>query len=720
MDVIEQLRSDIKLSRRKRDEFVNIWQLNVDARRGKGFDTAGDEGRSMVPVDWTITKSKAAQLFSQMPQVRLTPKHEAFAQAVPVFAKIVNDLMTAANTEAVVSEAVVDCINASGIGACVVRYEALTDMVPVAAVDTAIMPPPPSPEAGAAPSTLAPDATADPTAGPDATMTPEDASGGSGAPPAAPATLPMQSVQRTLDARFVVDRISPSDLLWPTRFRLSDWNKSPWLGHTQRAPWPHAKRLLNLRDEDKDKVVGASQNRNVTLANKSATEAQTTEEIVEWDEVFYWRYLYDETAPSYDAIQRVVFVQGLDEPQVDEPWKGQEFDAQSGDYVGSCLLPIRVLTLHYISDEAIPPSDSAIIRPQIKELQEGREHMRQQRKHSRPLRWFNVDLVDPTMTHDLIAGTWQGMIPVQGTGDRAMGEIARSTYPAENMEFDRQLKNDIQEAVGVGPNQSASYASGERSASEAQIVQANFQTEIGQQRARVAAFFVSIAEVLAGLWCLYGKIEPTGIGASIGPDGEQRLQQWDRQRINQKFVFDVRADSTVRLDAQQLIQQLQSALNMTAQSGFINPKPVIAKIFELNGIDPAEVMVDPTPKGPEPPKIVYTFKGEDLQNPIVLAVINKTGQGPGPQDVQAAQQELQSLMQPPQPPGVPGAVPGGVGAPPMPPAGPGPGPGGQMALPMPGPSGPGAPPVPHNPEIPGEGTLPGWEASPRIITRRSE
>lgn len=692
MDVISQLKNDIALTKRERDLLVPNWQLNVVERRGKDTDDASDEGRSRVPVDWTVTKTKAAQLFSQMPQVRLSPRHESYADAVPVFAKIINDLLNVANVEAVMAECVVDCINAAGVGAAIVRYETLTDTRPLPKEDPlaaqmmamapAPMPAPAAPmgaeEQGEAPAPPA-----------------EEVGEVEAAPAAIPAT-------RITARRFCVDRISPADLLWPKTFRSSDWDKSPWLGHSARGPWPKVKRLLGLKDEDKEAVVGAGKLNAKNLASLSEDERVAAAEQVEYDEVFYWRYLYHEDETSYEAIQRVVFVQGLEEPVINEPWTGQKFDPQNGGYMGSCLLPVRVLTLAYISDEAIPPSDSAIIRPMIKELQQSRQDSSDQRKHSKPLRWFDVDKIAPTMAGDLVNGTWQGMIPTIGAGDKAIGEIARAAMPRENLEFDRILKQDIQEAVGVGPNQSNTFASGERSASEAQIVQQSFQTEMGQQRARVASFFVGIAHVLMGLWSVYGVVDPNGIGASLGPDGEKRLAAWDRQRINQKFIADVRADSTVRLDPQQLVQQLTSTLNITAQSGFVNPKPLIRRILEANGVDPMEVLVDPKPKGPEPPKISYAFKGEDLTNPIVLGIIAQSGQAPGPEAMAAADKMLEASIFKQTPPdaGVQVPPPGGA---PAEVAG--------MAKPAETPE--------TNPEIPDK-AFPQWESAPRPNTRRAE
>ncbi len=135
MDVLEQLKSDLKLSKAKRDDLIPNWQLNVNERRGKDFDADADENRSRVPMDWTLTRIKAAQLFSQMPQLRMIPKHQEFEASVPIAAKIVNDLLNEAAVEAVMGECVVDCVNAAGIGVALVRYEALTETLMLPIVD---------------------------------------------------------------------------------------------------------------------------------------------------------------------------------------------------------------------------------------------------------------------------------------------------------------------------------------------------------------------------------------------------------------------------------------------------------------------------------------------------------------------------------------------------------------------------------------------------------
>jgi hypothetical protein len=282
--------------------------------------------------------------------------------------------------------------------------------------------------------------------------------------------------------------------------------------------------------------------------------------------------------------------------------------------------------------------------------------MKLQREHSLPIRWMDINRIDPAVQELLQRGDWQGFIPTIGAGTNAIGEVARASYPNEDFEFDRIAKQDIQEAWQVGPNQMGAMNSGERSASEAQIVQANFQTRIGYERARVVSFFTSIAEVLAGLLALYGDFSLP----SVGQDGAQRLQSWDRTRINGQFVYDVRPDASVLLDANQRIARLTQFLNLTAKSGFVNVKPIVEELALLTGLDPASIVTDPAPRPPD--QLNVSIRNyEDVRDPIMLALLMKTGQAPSPQDVAAAQQLIASAGPAPIP--VDGASPASAGPP---------------------------------------------------------
>jgi hypothetical protein len=581
-----------------RRKMIASWTVNVDYRRGKQFDTDSDQDRIAIMTDWANTKAKQAQLFSQVPEVRLTPKRPEYKDAVPVFSRKLNEILTRARVGVAMDEALPDCINAAGVGAALISYESRTQ-------GTRLVPVPP------------PEAVAQLQA--------------TGQP------VPMQEMPNTTDTRFRIQRISPADLLWPIEFTGSDFDDASWLGRSGRMPWSDALHVFGgptgLQPGDKELVVGGDNRTYLDVLTHGIDRERFREpDVVAFDEIFYWRHLFHPEETNFDAIQRLVFVVGKNAPVLDEPWAGQK---RAGDKVlGSCKMPIRVVTLTYISDESIPPSDTAIGRSQVDELIRARSQMVRQRENSLPIRWFDVNRVAPEVQDTLIRGTWQGMIPMNGDGSRSVGEVARATYPREDFEFQTIAKNDLSESWQVTPAQGGG---GQRpnSASEAQITQANFATRIGYERARVVKFFVGIAEVVGGLLSLFGEFSQEEL---------QALGGWDREHIANYFVYTVRADSTVLLDADQRSERLMKFLNMTAKSGFVDVLPIITELAELAGLQPADVVRPPNPPMSDPLNVSLRLTGaHDLMDPMTLAMLLKSGQAPDAQAIAAARQLIQSV-----------------------------------------------------------------------------
>ena len=604
----------IERSKREKREFTSDWQNNVDRRRGKPTATDSDDNRQRVPVDWSHTKAKISALFSQLPRVICTAEANDYKPAAHIFGKHLNKRLKKGGIEATMFEVLPDVINKSGFGAAMVRFEATMDVreVPVVAdADLSLM------------DTIA---------------------------------IRMGFKQRemteqeyTVDRRFVVGRVSPDDLLWDAdEFDGSDFDTSPWIGHSGRMTPAEAQREFKLTDEQLEKAIGDTREGMDKPEKEYEGTTKPEGDVVCYDEIFYWRYLFHEDEKYFKAIQRMVFIDGLgNEPIVNEPWKGQRFDEELGSYLGSCRFPIQVLTFNYLSDEPIPPSDSSMMRPQVDELEKSRFQMALNRDHSRPIRWVNIDRTDADIWTALMNGDWQHFIPTQGPGDKVVGEVARAAYPRDNMEHDRVIKQDLMETGGVGQNQLGSLASGERSAAEAKITQGHFSTRTSQERARTVSFFLGLADVMAGLMCLYDDFEL--------PETKdmEALEMWDRTRINHELVFSTRGDSSVLLDAGQRFDRLERFLNIAGKSGYFDPVDTLREMAELSDIDPESIQ-PPQPKGPEKPNVSYRFSGEDMMNPIAVAVMAKTDMAPSREDVMAAKMIIASAaMTPgvdPQPP----------------------------------------------------------------------
>jgi hypothetical protein len=586
----------IAASRKRKDDLVSLWQKNVDKRRGKSSETNASTTTVSINIDWSVTKAKIAGLYSQTPEIRLSPRYPDFAQAVPIFGQELNDTITDISVGSTIEEALADVVNASGIGAVLVTCDKRTETKQVPEID---------------PATLPPDVQ-------QAVMTGQF-------------QIPMVPVETVADLQYRTDRISPADLLIPSDFTGSNYDHARWLGHEDRMTWAQAQSALGLTEEQKDDVLGTDTRTKTSQSLSTDSTKFKDTEVVNYTQIFYWRHYYHADETNFHALQRLVFVDGLDEPVVNEPYQVQK-RLEDGRLVGVTKNPIRVLTLTYISDDSLPPSDCTIIRFQVDELEASRDAMVQQRKHSIPIRWGDTNRLSANARAKIDQGDFQSFIWTNGPGDRAVGEVARASFPQEKFEFDKIIKGDITEMVQVGTNQSGNFAPGERSASEAKIIQQNFQTRVGQEQDKVQKFFLGIAEVLAGHLALYGTFDlPDQLGEM-------------REQMANAFTYSVRVDSTVRLNAEQRIEQLTRALNLTAQSGYVNPKEIISEIWELSGVDPAKVVINPQPKAPEPVKISIS-KAEDIINPVMLGALFATGQAPSPEHMAAALKLLTEAMQ---------------------------------------------------------------------------
>lgn len=632
----DEFRQRVDVCKNYRRKLITNWSVSIDYRRGKPFISQTDEDQISVNLDWTYTKAKQAALFSQIPQVRLNHAPETLPKVlpwIPNFERTLNDRLIEAGIESAMDECIPDCINAAGIGVVMVSYECITEDRQVPSIDFASLPPELHTEALQ--------------------------SGTIGGNP-----VPMETVPVPVDHRYQTSRLSPGDLLWPLPFIGSNFNNSPWIGRSGRITWADAVIRFGLKEEDKEKVLGEERPMLDRLTHDSERDKPQADEMVSFDELFYKEFQFDEGVKSFSTIHHLVFVTGKTDPVVDEPWKGQKLDEQSGALLGATKYPIQVLTLDYLTDEPIPPSCSAIGRPQVNEINKGRSHQNRQRERSLPVRWFDVNRVDPSIQQGIMRGTWQAMIPVQGDGNRIIGEVARATMPAENFAFDKVARTDLQQQFGV-PGQNTEELDNAKNDPNQNL--SGFNTQSGRERAKVGAFFCAIAEVLGGLMCLYE--DPSIFGEGFNAAFSKALK------------FAILTDSTVLLDAGQKLARLNQFMNTYGKSGWVNLEPVLQEIATLVGLDASLVVKAPEPKPPVEPNISLRLTGvEDMLNPLTLAIMIKSGQAPTPELIEQAKQLIQQAVVPPSSPGM---IDPATGAPQMAPPQAGPPPGSPMPQPAP-------------------------------------
>ena len=233
-----------------------------------------------------------------------------------------------------------------------------------------------------------------------------------------------------------------------------------------------------------------------------------------------------------------------------------------------------------------------------------------------------------------------GICPnVDPSNERVKSTVPPLTASAEvQSKFNSQSSSQDNSGVGVGVGVGSGV--GVETKGEGDTIQSNFQTRLGRERAKVAKFFCSIAEVIGGLLCLYE--DPASLGEGFDP------------AISKTLCYSILADSTVLLDSQQRTERLERFINFVAKTGWLNLDPVLKEYASLSGLDPNTVITAPQPKPPVEPNISLRLTGsEDLTNPLTLAFLLKSGQAPDATLIEQAKQLISMVVTPSAPPAPP-------------------------------------------------------------------
>lgn len=600
-----EFRQRIETCKFYRKKLVRNWRVSIDMRRGKSLSSQSDEDQIPYNLDWALTKTKQAALFSQVPKVRVDHSPESIDPNSPwvaTFERMLNDNLVTAGVETAMDEVMPDLINAAGIGVVLVARETLTVDKNLPQVDLSLLPP-------------------------DIHQQVLQTGMLNGTP------IPMSVVPHTVDSRYTVRRVSPADFLWPIDYTGSNFEFAPWVGNTGRLTWAEAKSRFGLQDSDKPSVLGEEKTVEDRLSRDYERDHLADDGKVGYDQIFYREFQYDTDSPAFNAIHHLVFIHGKAQPVIDRPWDGQQLDSQTPDglpqIIGSQKYPIRTVTLAYITDEDIPPSDSAVGRMFVNELNRGWTHIGKQRARTAPSLWFDVNRLDPALQQALMKGIWQQAVPVQGDGSRIIGAIQQPAMPQDNYEFDRLMRESLENIWALSSDE-------EDVKDEQGAVQASANTVRGRERAKIASFFCGIAEVLGSLMCLYE--DPSKFGQGFDPS------------FCTKLGYSVLADSTILVDANQRLLNLNNYMNTYAKTGWVNLQPVLREITQLIGLDPNMVVQQPMPQQPPMPNISLRLTGaKDMMNPLLLAFMLKSGNAPTPDLIEMAKQLINDSVQMPQP-----------------------------------------------------------------------
>jgi hypothetical protein len=606
-----------------RKDNLKEWRRNANAYREKLKPPRANGVR--VPVEFEKTEQKRHQLFYRMPALKLRahPRTEREAQpteptlppeqqqprdlkkAIAIFREVLSLIVgpTGANMKPSMDQLIFDVLCPSGIAFAKVGYERHTDgQVPM---ETGVMLPDPN------------------------FVQPGAMLGLTVQPPMVPEIALAPNV---VEESYYFERISPAQALIPAEFRGSDYSgKAPWLAHE-----------FPLTKEQAEAKGWTIRNKSESSGSSDTTEGQE-DRIVELDrkgnrvgqlkcrELFYYASLVDPNVKHPKKIRRLVFVEGEEKPVVHEDCKDQKWDARGRLIGGIEKLPIKVLTLRYVSDCAYPPSDCSITRRLSNELSEFRTGQIEHRRKAVPRVAINVDrITNEKIKKKIIEGVHYDDIPVSGDADIAK-PISQPQYPNDNWISDQRVQGDIDKAWALGIGTNPQQQSG-TTATEVAAIERATDNRLAGERETVMAFWLEAVEAFGQLVQLYADRED--YVQIVGENGAKSLEAWDKETVAGKFIYEVVPDSSLPPDAQADRDAALNWYNLTANDPFFEPLQNRRGLAEAFGHDAQMVQQPqppaPQPKEPEPLKVSVSMKLEDLLpgSPLAdigLALLSQSG-----------------------------------------------------------------------------------------------
>lgn len=563
----------------------------------------------VVPDDYANVEQKKAQLFFQSPEVQLRPTMPGLEQPALLFQAVLNEQLgpDGADAKSMVGEVLFDLLCPAGFGATEIGYEGTSKPVQVPAM---------SPEAAAL----------------------------AGMPIEA---VPMVDTEQTIHQRYFWERFSPGQLLFPSDFIGSNFDRASWIGRRFRMDAPLARQMFNLQPEQgTESRVNDDELLLSDPVEGSSERSQTPKLTI--TKLWYQGRLFDPAVLNPELIRELVFVDGVDDPVVHRDSTYQRFDAYGRLETGMRGFPIHVLTTRYVSDQALPPSDCDISRVLVDEKSTFRSQMIQQRDRSLPQRWMNTQRAGQEFL-DKVKGdpraAFQAVIPIDGTGAEVIGEISTARYPRENYTANDYCDRDIGKAWAMGSNQQGTETDTSRTATELSIIQGNTNVRLDYERGKVLEWYVKGAEKFAALIQLFA--DETQYVSVLGSKAKG-LQPWDKTKIAGRYVFSAKPDSAIRVDAAQERRAALDLYRVTANDPNVRRVELLKGIVQKYGLDPSTVVVEQLPESkPEPPKVSLSISGADLaptvpQYQACLAILAANGVHINPAETMAASEQAKA------------------------------------------------------------------------------
>jgi hypothetical protein len=589
------------------------WDANLKQYAPAPSDDPDEYGSKLnTNRDFTLVERKKADLFYQRPDVTgiASPLFAGQEALIETHTTILNEKLglDGVNAKDLVHRVLFDVLCPAGTGATVMGYENVSILVPME----------------------------QPMGEP-----PAEGALGLEAPPPVPQTVMQPS---TVYEECFWRWLSPKQVLLPHDLRTTIWDDAPWLAFEFEMPVKAAKRKGWVPADYAGTAPSDETRFDHGLGNAAGDSVACGVFI------YYKSALYRDDRPHPLHYTTLVLMAGQETPAVHQDSPYQTLDPQGmltpDSLLGNCIHPLTIRTL---TDSPYVPSDCTISRPLVNELNKFRGDMVEQR-NANNMRWaYNVDVLPPDALAKIQRAPIGGMIGLPGdayVGEGAIKELPHGTYPRENFSFNDYLDNDLARTHALDAEQSGASASGDQTATEANIKQSNVNARLGLERGIVLDWYVRGVTKYSQLLMRFLSVEQAA--KIVGP---QAAQQWDgwRKQVPASLAFTAMPNSTLRQDTAAELDRRMKHYTYWANDPFINRSELARETLKYLGYSAKVYQPQPPPKGPEPTKPGFSFKGDDLnplnpQFPIVMAILQQSGVTVPPEVIQQAQAGAQNAL----------------------------------------------------------------------------
>lgn len=516
-----------------------VGKKNVLRQKQKFFESTPSVDSIAAPDDFFLSQQKIAKIFYKVPEVQLSGKRPEFEGAAPLAQAVLNEYLDAEhiNVKATIDEMLTDLITAVGFGACKIGYNATIVDVPVT----------------------------DPT---------------TGAPVRDPLTGQPQTQKSLIHEAYECSRIPPGRMLFAPEFIRSDFDTGPYIGFTfieDVLPGTEHAQTSQITEQDD------------LLSKPPAEAANTSRTYLIVDAMWFKGSLFNKDVQNPEEIWEFEWVRGAESPRVYRKCPYQKFPG----------FPVKVLTTRYISDTALPPSDTTITRNIIDAKSLGLSLELIHRMRSLPQNAVDTSRLDGDVLQKLEANVMDAMIgfgmPVT---DDLIRPIVKGQLPQEHYALQEQLDRMVAASWSMGASQTGAKERGTHTATELNIVESNMDTRLGYEEDKAAVFFLTkMVRPIAALIQQYAPADG-GYVRVLGPDGAMKLQQWTPALIQGDFAFKIKINSQLRPDSQADLKKTTDWVNYSAKSEYVNQMRNWQLAAEAFGFDPAQLIIQPQPRGP--------------------------------------------------------------------------------------------------------------------------